>query len=251
VDLVTLIGQFVALRQEVNLQTRASRGQLEQNAQALEKLGQALATLEQQQTLRQRDSQEAQEEILRPLLRTLIDLFDALSLARREVQRVQDAIVPLLDQLTTIFSSPSTTSNLPPPPQEFPVPWWVRLLGLQKPLKGHLASYHEWWENQQKIAAAQQQILAQQQQQGEEQAQTLTVRIRQAVGSILTGYAMSLHGLEPIPALGQPFDPETMEVLEAVAGSGRPAGEVLEEIRRGYFWQGRIFRFAQVKVARS
>ncbi len=42
-----------------------------------------------------------------------------------------------------------------------------------------------------------------------------------------------------------------MEVVEAVAESGRPAGEVIEEVRRGYLWKGRVFRYAQVRVAKS
>ncbi len=57
------------------------------------------------------------------------------------------------------------------------------------------------------------------------------------------------QGLETIPCVGAAFDPELMEVLEAVSGSGRPAGEVLEEVRRGYRWNDRVFRFAQVRVA--
>src|SRR5262249_54713870 len=85
-------------------------------------------------------------------------------------------------------------------------------------------------------------------------------RVRQLLGSLVTGYCMGLqrverafgqHGLEPILAAGTPFDPERMEVREAVENSGRPAGEVLEEVRRGYLWRGRVFRFAQVRVARS
>src|SRR5437868_3596315 len=41
-DVATLVQQFTALRQEVNLQTKASRAQLEQNTQALAMLQQAL-----------------------------------------------------------------------------------------------------------------------------------------------------------------------------------------------------------------
>jgi len=85
-------------------------------------------------------------------------------------------------------------------------------------------------------------------------------RVRQLLGSLVTGYRMGLQrveraleqqGLEPIFATGTPFDPERMEVLEAVADTGRPPGEVIEEVRRGYLWRGRVFRFAQVRVARS
>jgi len=39
--------------------------------------------------------------------------------------------------------------------------------------------------------------------------------------------------------------------VEAVLDSGRPAGEVIEEVRRGYLWNGRVFRYAQVRVAKG
>jgi molecular chaperone GrpE len=79
------------------------------------------------------------------------------------------------------------------------------------------------------------------------------------IDSILVGYRMSMQrvdralqkaGLEPIPTVGQPFDPELMEVMEVTLASGRPAGEVLEEVRKGYLWNGRVFRYAQVRVAK-
>jgi molecular chaperone GrpE len=41
-----------------------------------------------------------------------------------------------------------------------------------------------------------------------------------------------------------------MEVVEAVPNTGRPLSEVIEEVRRGYLWNGSIFRYAQVRVAR-
>ena len=64
-------------------------------------------------------------------------------------------------------------------------------------------------------------------------------------------HALQQHGLKPIRTVGKPFDPERMEVLEVVNDSGRPAGEVVGEVRRGYLWRGRVFRFAQVRVAKS
>src|SRR5437764_1495272 len=45
-DVYTLLGQFTALRHEVNLQTRAVRAQQEQNAVTLEQLSHALDALE-------------------------------------------------------------------------------------------------------------------------------------------------------------------------------------------------------------
>jgi molecular chaperone GrpE len=56
-------------------------------------------------------------------------------------------------------------------------------------------------------------------------------------------------GLEAVECVGRPFDPEAMEAVEAVADSGQPAGTVVEELRRGYRWRGRVFRYAQVRVS--
>ena len=56
--------------------------------------------------------------------------------------------------------------------------------------------------------------------------------------------------LEPLSCIGSSFDPELMEVVEVVGDTDQPAGTVVEEVRPGYLWRGRLFRFAQVKVAR-
>ena len=47
-EIATVVQQFTALRQEVNLQTKASRAQLEQNTQAQGLLQQALESLQNQ-----------------------------------------------------------------------------------------------------------------------------------------------------------------------------------------------------------
>jgi molecular chaperone GrpE len=57
-------------------------------------------------------------------------------------------------------------------------------------------------------------------------------------------------GIERIASVGRPFDPETMEAIEVVTVAEQPPGTVLEELRRGYLWRGRVFRFAQVRVAK-
>jgi molecular chaperone GrpE len=208
VDLHALLGGFVALRHEVNLQTRATRAQQEQNAETLRQLGEALEALRQA-------PQPAQDEAIRPLLKTLVDLYDSLALAEREVRRVQEAV-------------------LAAPPAEAPRrSLWARWFGA-----GPAADEAERGR----------------------QAREARERVRGMLASLATGYTMSLqrldralrqHGLEPMAVVGRPFDPERMEVLEAVADSGRGPGEVLDEVRRGYLRNGRVFRFAQVRVARA
>ena len=138
------------------------------------------------------------------------------------------------------------------------------MLGAGRSVEDGLAKVRSWWKTKRDQAIQQQRNLAEKQkataEKAEQEARALSDRIHQTVQSILTGYGMSLqrldraiaqHELEPIPAVGEPFDPERMEVLEVVADSQRPSGEVVEEIRRGYLWHGKVFRFAQVKVSRS
>ena len=58
--------------------------------------------------------------------------------------------------------------------------------------------------------------------------------------------ALSREGLEPIAALGTPFDPS---VHEAVSGGGTGHLVVTAEMRRGYLLRGRVLRPSLVAVA--
>jgi molecular chaperone GrpE len=84
-------------------------------------------------------------------------------------------------------------------------------------------------------------------------------KLRQLAASAADGYALSLRRverllptleLEPLSCTGEAFDPEQMEVVEVVGDTGQAAGTVIEEVRPGYRWRGKLLRFAQVKVAR-
>jgi molecular chaperone GrpE len=185
IDLTTIVREFTALRHEVNLQTRASRTQLEQNAEVLAELRQAIESAG--------DSADDAPEPSRPLLKALVEARDALGLAREQLER---------------------TLKAPPPPRSA----WSRWFG---PVEDG--------------------------------------RQRDALEAVAAGYAMSLsrldrtleqHGFERIACAGLPFDPETMEAIEAVKEPGRTASEVLAEIRPGYLLDGRLYRAAQVRVAR-
>jgi molecular chaperone GrpE len=56
-------------------------------------------------------------------------------------------------------------------------------------------------------------------------------------------------GLAPFECVGRSFDAESMEAVEGVTESGQPSGTVIEELVRGYRWRGKVFRYAQVRVA--
>jgi molecular chaperone GrpE len=238
IDLYTLLGQFLAVRQEVNLQTRAVRAQQEQNTETLRQLSAALDALRQNQARGEQIRQQDLDEAIRPLLKTLIDLYDALALAGREMQRLGETVLPSLEQL----AEAAAIEPEPPPAPAAPPSFWGRLLGSSAPPPPPRAE---------KSPA---------QQERERLARESSARVRQLLGSLVTGYTMSLqrveralrqHGLQAIPTVGERFDPERMEVVEAVAESGRPSGAVLDEVRRGYLWNGRVFRYAQVRVAKG
>lgn len=256
VDLHTLLGQMAGLRTDVTLQIKTVRSQQEQNAESLRQLSAALEMLQQSQRAAASAQQLDLEERFRPLLKTLVDLHDALGRAAREIQKVQER---LLESLPVMESHPEPLPQTPPEiagePAEPgpPVPWWARWLGLRPPDSSALLVRLRELEEERRRER-------EQQRQWSQNLIGLGDRLRQGLASLLEGYTMSLqridralaqHGLETLEVLGQPFDPELMEVLEAVAGTGRPSGEVVEEVRRGYLLGDRIFRYAQVRVARD
>ncbi|NLI01335.1 MAG: nucleotide exchange factor GrpE [Chthonomonadales bacterium] len=57
------------------------------------------------------------------------------------------------------------------------------------------------------------------------------------------------HGVEQIPAQGEPFDPNVHEAVMRVEDAEAPENTVVEEVRRGYCMHGRVIRPAMVKVA--
>ena len=86
-------------------------------------------------------------------------------------------------------------------------------------------------------------------------------RVRQLLASLVTGYTMSLqrieralrqHGLEAIPTAwaSRSIPSHGSAWRWSPTAAGRRA-RCVEEVRRGYLWNGRVFRYAQVRVARS
>ena len=48
--------------------------------------------------------------------------------------------------------------------------------------------------------------------------------------------------------VGRLVDPHSMTVVESVRDPGRPPGLVIEEMKLGYYWKTKVFRFAEVKA---
>lgn len=59
------------------------------------------------------------------------------------------------------------------------------------------------------------------------------------------------EGVKPIEAEGEKFDPYYHEALVEVEDSDQPDGYIVEEIRKGYTYQGKVLRASMVKVARK
>jgi molecular chaperone GrpE len=230
VDLHTLVAQFTALRHEVNLQTKATRSSVEQTGEALKRLGEAVEEL--------RERPAADDDESAPLLKALVDVYDNLALALRGVEKQRDAIdQPLIDLVE------GTTIPEPPEAATAPPGFWGRLFGTDKGVR-----LINWWAAAVKESDVRRQRVA-----------DGAALVRSSFDGLLAGYRMSLArvdraieqaGLEVIDTDGETFDPELMEVVEVVGDTGRPAGEVVEDVRRGYLRGDVVFRFAQVKVAR-
>jgi molecular chaperone GrpE len=222
-DLHALIAQMTALRHEVNLQTKAMRAQQEQNAQALQQLAQAVEHVQESPSSRA-SSEGGDDEAIRPFLKTLLDITDALMLARRELARGRQAIGTALQQAAVRASR-----------QRSPLERWF---------SPRVRQQIEWLLRR---------LL------GETAPPDPAARAEQLLDALITGYNMSIqraeralqqYGLERIACAGQPFDPERMEVIEVVKDTPHPPGRVVEEVRPGYLRHRRVFRCAQVSVAK-
>ena len=58
-------------------------------------------------------------------------------------------------------------------------------------------------------------------------------------------------GVEPVESLGKALDLEVHEVARVVLTEEHPTGTILEEIERGYWFNGKVLRAAKVAVAKN
>jgi molecular chaperone GrpE len=216
VGLYRLAEEITALRHELKLQTKSSRGLQER----LETLVPALQeAIEQFRSIAPREAQAAWGAA-RPLAEALADLDEALDRGRDEIEKarhrlVEEPVHALLAELGDLYARQSWLRRR-----------WVR-------------SYHE---------------------QALETVRLGLVTRRALFDALLEGYdliqarlrrALGADQIERIECLDRPVDPELMNVVEVVDDPDRIAGQVVEEIRRGYTWQGRVLRYAEVRASRA
>jgi molecular chaperone GrpE len=149
----------------------------------------------------------------------VLDLHDALSVAKRQMEKAKAAA----SDLRAVVGDPPT--DVAP--------------GAFRKFFGSKAS-PEWANYFQKIEAHYE-------------------KLRDQFSGVSDGYTMSLRriervfpqlGLTPLDCVGATFNPEVMEVLDTEPHAELPTGTVLEVVRAGYRWNGAILRCAQVKVVK-
>ncbi len=60
---------------------------------------------------------------------------------------------------------------------------------------------------------------------------------------------LAKHGVQPIPALGQPFDPNQHEAIVQQPSAEHPEGTVVAELGKGYRLHDRVLRPTKVAVS--
>ena len=218
VGLYRLVEEFTALRHEVKLQTRSSR--------ALEDQAETLATSLRQaiDALRSIEPKEAQAawSAGKALATILAELDDALDRGRQQTEKV---VMQLAEE---------TSGNAAALATDFHVSqsWFSRLLH---------GGYHR-------------RLLAWIDQAAD------PLRRAALLEALLDGYrliqkrlaqALAAEGILRIDAVGRPVDPEQMVVVDVVDSDELPGGVVYDELRRGYTWNGRVLRYAEVRATRA
>lgn len=218
VGIYRLVEEFTALRQEVKLQTRSARGLDEQTQTLLSALQRALESL---RSIEPKE-REAAWTAARPLALALAELDEAFDRGRLQIERasarlLDEGAAELLAELDEFAAAQS---------------WWRRLL-LGKSYRRLRSLVAQRLDSQERT--------------------NLFDALLEGFGLIQQRLrrALAAEGIDRIPATGQPVDPEQMIVVEVADAPGSPAGVVLDEIRRGYAWKGRVLRHAEVRAARG
>jgi len=214
VGLFQLIEEFTALRHELKLQTKSARSLDERSAETVDAMQ---AAIEQFRAVEAKES-EAAERAAKPWIEAVLDLHEALERGRTVIETARRRIVEesarqLHDELDDLFRKQS---------------WWRRWIcrrfhhGTRAICSRQAAEVH-----------------------------------RGIFESLVEGYGliqsrlkrvMDKEGLYRVDCVGQPVDPNSMTVVEVVEDPGRPPGLVIEEVRPGYYWKAKVFRFAEVRA---
>lgn len=82
---------------------------------------------------------------------------------------------------------------------------------------------------------------------GEAAAAALATGVKMVYDQFRT--VLEQAGLEPVAAVGQPFDPRVHEAVDRVEAPGHEPDSVVEELQRGYLFRSKLIRPSMVRVA--
>jgi molecular chaperone GrpE len=215
VGLYQIAEEFTALRQEVKLQTKSSRG-LQDEAEAL--LPALRQAIEQFRSVAPKE-EHAALSAARPFAEAIADLDEALERGRLGVEKARQNLVDPLDLAAAALDLLYQRQ-----------PWHRRL---------RFRRYHN-------------EARALLDRQDRSTASGLFDALVEGFGLIQARLrrTMEAEQVKRIECVGRPVDPERMTVIGLVDASEQPPGHVADEVRRGYTWRDRVLRFAEVRAAR-
>ncbi|MCY2964421.1 MAG: nucleotide exchange factor GrpE [Planctomycetota bacterium] len=218
--LIRLVEEFTSLRHDLKLQTRGARALEDEARNVLGGLQQAIEVF--QTPPREPAPRESTPapNAGKGLAMALVELDEALDRGRQQIEKIRQRL-----------------------PMEQPESLSTRVDVLYSQLSG----FQRW--NARRYHAAVQKLL---QDEPRDEAQ-------KTLQAMLDGYrlihnrlsrALASEGISRLDAVGRPVDPETMIVVEVVDAEGVRGGVVVDELRRGYIWNGRLLRSAEVRASR-
>lgn len=217
VGLFDLAEAFTALRHEIKLQTKSSRGLEETVDTSLKALDRAIQHM---QGVQSRED-EAAKRVAVPLIESLVELDEALVRGRAAFEATERR---LLDDGPQRFEKALDEK-------------FSRLSGLQRWLSRS-------WHRQAKTICCEQAAEIHREMFG-----TLDEGYNMILGRVAR--LLDKHGIRRIDCVGRRVDPEQMTVVELVVADQAEPETVVEEVRPGYLWRDRVIRYAEVKATRA
>ncbi|MGA2032283.1 MAG: nucleotide exchange factor GrpE [Thermoguttaceae bacterium] len=217
VGLLQLVEEFTALRHEVKLQTKSSRGLAERTEQALSAMEQAMALF---RAVEAKEA-EAGRRAAKPLVESLVELDEALARGRAVIDTahrriLEDLAGPVQEQLDN---------------QWLRLPWWRRWL------------CRSWYRGARELLVRRTALAH----------RDIFDSLVEGYGLILGRLQRAMKKAEVyrIQCVGKLVDPNVMTVVEVVDDPLRPPGLVVEEVRPGYYWKDKVLRFAEVRAVQG
>jgi molecular chaperone GrpE len=224
--LLEIVEAFTAVRHEIKLLTKGSRGMQEEMAQAMTGLARSIDRVEQSKVDARIAADEAARLAARPLLDRLMDLDESI---RQAITGLESPVEPQSSSSTALYCRDMLTRL----ETDF-----QRLSKWRRVLLGP-------WHNH---------VMSLLQPPGDSPAATKILHpIRDGLQLLQRQLARTLaeSNVEPIHCVGRLVDPHTMRVVEVVESAEVPAETVLAELRRGYTWRDELIRAAEVRASRA